>query len=80
MTKGVTMALDLWYPDDVRRILLGLARAASRYTDAEYRQAYHDALTDAAVSFGVLRDGVRWRQFFVDMACLAEHVQVLILQ
>jgi len=49
------MGMDLWFQDDVRRILWGLARAASRY-DPEYRQVYLDALGDVATAFGLMEE------------------------
>ena len=57
------MALDIWFYNDVKRILLALARAASRY-DAAYRDAYLDALGDVAQAFGLVdgrgdADGLR---------------------
>ena len=46
------MGLDVWFREDVSRILAGLARAASRY-DGEHGQGYRDALGDVAASFGI---------------------------
>jgi hypothetical protein len=60
------MGLDLWFREDVGRILAGLAQQATRRDDGEYRCGYMDALCDVAVSFGLTvpnlpqraRDGV----------------------
>lgn len=47
------MGLDLWFRDDVARILASKAQAAGRYSGEEYRQGYLDALGDVALAFGL---------------------------
>ena len=46
------MGLDLWFRDDVRRILDALAAAGD-----ERGPEYHKALADVAIAFGVERQG-----------------------
>jgi len=53
------MGLDLWFREDIARILHGLARTASRH-NGEYQRGYADALGDIAASLGIqLQDVVR---------------------
>ena len=47
------MAMDLWFKPDVARILASKAQAASRYSGAEYKRGYMDALADVALAFGL---------------------------
>ena len=47
------MGLDLWFRDDVARILAALARTAARAPAGEYQHGYIDALGDVAASFGI---------------------------
>jgi len=54
------MALDIWFKEDIRNILLGVELAnghlASRYSDAEvraYREGFRTALAAAALSLGI---------------------------
>jgi hypothetical protein len=54
------MALDIWFKDDIRNILLGVELAnghlASRYSDAEvraYREGFKAALVATAISLGI---------------------------
>jgi hypothetical protein len=49
------MALDVWFRVDVERILLALARAASRY-NGEFQRGYIDALGDVAQAFGLVSE------------------------
>jgi len=49
------MDRDLWYNEDVRRILAGLARTGER-VGGDYARGYLDALNDAAAIFGVRLD------------------------
>ena len=42
------MALDVWFPDDVTRILTALSSAG-----CHYGPEYHAALRDVALAFGV---------------------------
>ncbi|MBN1954826.1 MAG: hypothetical protein JW900_07225 [Anaerolineae bacterium] len=53
----VHAGLDLWFRQDVARILASKAQAASRYTGAEYREGYMDALADVALAFGLVAHG-----------------------
>ena len=48
------MGLDLWFREDVARILAALARTAARARAGEYQQGYIDALGDVAASFGIV--------------------------
>jgi len=45
--------VNLWFPEDVRRMLASQAVVASRYGAGEYRAGYMDALRDLAISFGL---------------------------
>ena len=45
--------LDLWFPEDVERILRSLTSAALRHPDEAYRRAYLAALEDVAQTFGI---------------------------
>lgn len=47
------MALDLWFRDDVRRILASKAQAIARLPVNDYRLGYEDALADMRVEFGL---------------------------
>jgi hypothetical protein len=47
------MGLDLWFREDVARILAGLAQQAARRDGGDYGQGYLDALADVAISFGL---------------------------
>ena len=54
------MALDMWFKEDIRNILLGIelanAHLACRYPGPEvqvYREGFRAALTAIAVSFGI---------------------------
>jgi hypothetical protein len=47
------MGLDLWFREDVARILAGLAQQAARRNDGDYGEGYLDALSDVALSFGL---------------------------
>jgi hypothetical protein len=57
---GYEMALDIWFKEDIRNILLGVelasAHLATHYSDDEvraYREGFKAALAAAAVSFGI---------------------------
>jgi hypothetical protein len=47
------MGLDIWFRDDVTRILAGHAQHEMRGKDNDYQKGYMDALKDIAVSFGI---------------------------
>jgi len=47
------MALYL-FPEDARCILAGLAQQAARRIDGDYGRGYQDALSDVALSFGLV--------------------------
>lgn len=47
------MGLDLWFRDDVRRILASKAQAIARLPVSDYRSGYEDALSDLRVQFGL---------------------------
>lgn len=47
------MALDLWFPEDVTRILLSLARAELRHGDSQWHDGYMAALEDVGTAFGI---------------------------
>lgn len=47
------MGLDLWFKQDVARILASQAQTAARYPGKEYKEGYLDALSDLAVAFGL---------------------------
>lgn len=51
------MGLDLWFKQDVARMLASQAQTAGRYTGADYRQGYMDALSDLALAFGLVPPG-----------------------
>lgn len=47
------MGLDLWFRDDVRRMIASKAQTAGRLAAGEYQRGYLDALSDLAVAFGL---------------------------
>ncbi len=47
------MGLDLWFRDDVRRMIASKAQTAGRLAAGEYQRGYLDALDDLAVGFGL---------------------------
>jgi hypothetical protein len=48
------MGLDLWFREDVARILASKARPATRLPEGAYQNGYLDALADVGVAFGVV--------------------------
>ena len=51
------MGLDLWFRQDVARILASVGQAASRHAQGEYKRGYNDALADVALAFGLVTPG-----------------------
>ena len=47
------MALDLWFRDDVRRILSMAAQGAARHPADDWRDGYMAAIADLAIAFGL---------------------------
>lgn len=53
------MGLDLWFRNDVRRILIAIATAAHSVSggeNTEYMRGYYDALQAVASGFGLRPD------------------------
>ncbi len=86
------MGLDLWFPDDVKRILaathetmdsamdgasLGAAAPADPDVAAAYRQGFVDALRAVAVAFGVAQPSVAGPAALVDQEFGADCVQII---
>jgi hypothetical protein len=47
------MGLDLWFREDLQRILASKVQAVCRVGISEYRQGYLDCIRDLAVEFGI---------------------------
>ena len=47
------MGLDLWFCDDVSRILASKAQAVARMPADEYRRGCEETLSDIAAAFGL---------------------------
>ncbi len=60
------MGLDLWFRDDVKRILAMAAQAAERYP-GDFQAGYVAALSDLALAFGVAAPGTRPAIRMIDM-------------
>lgn len=62
------MGLDMWFKEDIRNIIMGIALATPRmgldYQDGgiEFQEGFHAALEAIAVSFGIAEPQLRSRQ------------------
>ena len=48
------MPLDMWFKQDVQRILASKAVPAMRQSNSDYRDGYLDALQDIGIAFGLV--------------------------
>jgi len=55
------MGLDLWFREDVQRVLTALLSANNRKEPGERQRGYEDALFDLALAFGVVVPGAAAR-------------------